>query len=148
MSRYVHHGSSAGCHTDPGEPLRWCLHGGPGTGYAGSHGDTSYAAAFIIRTVPMLSQELELLSWWTFSDVFDEGWLTGVPFYGGYGLLNTQGVAKPAFRAFELLNGAGSRRLRGVTVHGDSITPKVAVVNEAGRLFEPDSDSGALCTHG
>ena len=93
------------------------LHGGPGTGYAGSHGDTSYAAAFIIRTVPMLSQELELLSWWTFSDVFDEGWLTGVPFYGGYGLLNTQGVAKPAFRAFELLNGAGSRRLRGVTVH-------------------------------
>ena len=37
-----------------------------------------------------------------------------------------------------------SNPVRGVTVHGDSITPKVAVVNEAGRLFEPDSKNGAL----
>ena len=37
-----------------------------------------------------------------------------------------------------------SNPVRGVTVHGESITPKVAVVNEAGRLFEPDSENGTL----
>ena len=37
--------------------------------------------------------------------------LTGVPFYGGYGLLTSQGVAKPAYRAFEMLNTAGDQRI-------------------------------------
>jgi len=34
----------------------------------------------------------------TVSDVFEEGWLGGSPFYGGYGLLTVNGVAKPAYR--------------------------------------------------
>lgn len=53
------------------------LHGGPGTGHAGSHGDSAYAAAFAMRTVPMFAGRLEIASWWTFSDLFEEGWLTG-----------------------------------------------------------------------
>ena len=48
---------------------------------------------------------------WTISDVFEEGWLGGAPFYGGYGLLTVNGVAKPAYRAFEMLNTAGDQRL-------------------------------------
>jgi hypothetical protein len=28
----------------------------------------------------------------------NRGWLSGLPFYGGYGLLTSQGVAKPAYR--------------------------------------------------
>ena len=96
------------------------LQGGPGTGEAGPHTDTSYAAAFAIRTIPMLASGgagvggsglVDLASWWTFSDLLDEGWLTGVPFYGGFGLLNSQGVPKPSYRAFELLRGAGTARL-------------------------------------
>ena len=91
------------------------LHGGPGTGHGGSHSDTSYAAAFAMRTLPMLST-LEVASWWTFSDIFEEGWLTGQPFYGGFGLLSTHGVPKPAYRAFQLLGGAGHYRLHSVSV--------------------------------
>lgn len=101
------------------------LQGGPGTGEAGPHSDLSYAAAFAIRTIPMLASAVlanstraavELASWWTFSDLLDEGWLTGVPFYGGFGLLSSQGVAKPAYRAFQLLRDAGNRRLVNVTL--------------------------------
>ena len=59
------------------------LHGGPGTGFGGSHSDRAYAAAFVMHTVPLLSR-LEAVSWWTFSDIFEENWMIGRPFYGGW----------------------------------------------------------------
>jgi xylan 1,4-beta-xylosidase len=34
-----------------------------------------------------------------------------VPFHGGFGLLNIHGIAKPAYRAFELLHALGDRLL-------------------------------------
>ena len=55
--------------------------------------------------------DLDAFSWWTISDVFEEGWLGGAPFYGGYGLLTVNGIAKPAYRAFEMLNTAGDQRV-------------------------------------
>jgi beta-xylosidase len=30
---------------------------------------------------------IEKFSWWTISDVFEEDWLGGTPFSGGFGLL-------------------------------------------------------------
>jgi len=96
------------------------LQGGPGTSYGGKHGDMAYAAAFIFHTVPQLT-ELDAFSWWTISDVFEEGWLRGAPFYGGYGLLTSQGVAKPAYRAFQLLNGAGDQRIPVVITGQDPV---------------------------
>jgi xylan 1,4-beta-xylosidase len=97
------------------------LQGGPGTSYGGKHGDMAYAAAFIIHTTPMLT-DLDAFSWWTISDVFEEGWLSGAPFYGGYGLLTVNGVAKPAYRAFEMLNTAGDQRLP-VNISGQEWSP-------------------------
>lgn len=91
------------------------LQGGPGTGFGGKHGDTAYAAAFIFHTIPLLTS-LEVVSWWTFSDIFEENWMIGLPFYGGYGLQTVHGVRKPAFRAFEMLAAAGTTRITGVTV--------------------------------
>jgi len=82
------------------------LQGGPGVAFGGPHADTAYNSAFIIRNVPLLN-EIEISSYWTFTDIFEEGWLGGIPFYGGYGLQTSQGVKKPAYRAFELLNHAG-----------------------------------------
>jgi hypothetical protein len=70
----------------------------------------AYAAAFIVHNIPMLT-DLDAFSWWTISDIFEEGWLSGAPFYGGYGLLTVNGVAKPAYRAFQMLNTAGDQRL-------------------------------------
>lgn len=97
------------------------LQGGPGCAFGGKHGDMAYAAAFIMHTTPMLT-DLDAFSWWTISDVFEEGWLNGAPFYGGYGLLTVNGVAKPAYRAFEMLNTAGDLRLP-VKISGQEWSP-------------------------
>ncbi len=52
------------------------LQGGPGTGFGGTHGDLSYAAAFVVHTLPKLGA-LDVVSWWTFSDIFEENWMIG-----------------------------------------------------------------------
>jgi xylan 1,4-beta-xylosidase len=86
------------------------LQGGPEYGSLAAHADTAYAASFILRNIPLL-EGVDIFSWWTFTDVFEEFWMRGIPFSGGFGLLTTQGVAKPAYRALQLLNDAGSVRL-------------------------------------
>ena len=82
----------------------------------------------ILKLSPKAAEDasLQLASWWTFSDLLDEGWLTGQPFYGGFGLLNSYGVRKPSYRAFELLHHSGQYYLPNVSVHDpDPDYPKV-----------------------
>ncbi len=70
--------------------------------------DDPYAAAFIVKTVLEANGLVQGYSYWTFSDIFEENYFPSVPFHGGFGLLNIHGIAKPAYRAFELLHGLGS----------------------------------------
>jgi hypothetical protein len=46
--------------------------------------DDASAAAFVMRNVGLLDA-LDMWSWWTFSDVFEEGWMQSAPFHNGYG---------------------------------------------------------------
>jgi xylan 1,4-beta-xylosidase len=50
-------------------------------------------------------------SWWTFSDIFEENYFSSKPFHGGFGLMTIHGIAKPSYRAMQLLHGLGSERL-------------------------------------
>jgi xylan 1,4-beta-xylosidase len=52
-----------------------------------------------------------MMSYWTFSDVFEEQGVVKTPFYGGFGLLAEDGIPKPAFNAFKLLHRLGERRI-------------------------------------
>ena len=52
-----------------------------------------------------------MLSYWTFSDVFEEQGVVKQPFYGGYGLIAEDGVPKPSFNAFKLLHKLGEQRI-------------------------------------
>ena len=70
--------------------------------------DDPYAAAFIVKTVLEANGLMQGYSYWTFSDIFEENYFPSAPFHGGFGLLNLHGIAKPAYRAFELLHGLGS----------------------------------------
>jgi xylan 1,4-beta-xylosidase len=54
---------------------------------------------------------VQAYSYWTFSDIFEENYFPSVPFHGGFGLLNIHGIAKPAYRAFELLHRLGTEVL-------------------------------------
>jgi xylan 1,4-beta-xylosidase len=51
------------------------------------------------------------MSYWTFSDVFEEQGVVKTPFYGGYGLIAERSIPKASFRAFELLHQLGEKRI-------------------------------------
>ena len=70
--------------------------------------DDPYAASFIVKTVLEANALVQGYSYWTFSDIFEENYFPSMPFHGGFGLLNIHGIAKPAWRAFELLHGLGT----------------------------------------
>ncbi|HVC00702.1 MAG TPA: hypothetical protein VND80_00725 [Steroidobacteraceae bacterium] len=73
--------------------------------------DEPYAAAFIVKTVLEACGLVQGYSYWTFSDIFEENYFPSIPFHGGFGLLNLHGIAKPAYRAFELLHALGGESL-------------------------------------
>jgi xylan 1,4-beta-xylosidase len=70
--------------------------------------DDPYAAAFIVKTILEAHGLVQGYSYWTFSDIFEENYFPSVPFQGGFGLLNIHGIAKPAYRAFQLLHELGT----------------------------------------
>jgi len=79
-------------------------------GLGGTSRDDSSAAAFVFRHMALM-EKLDMFSWWTFSDVFEEGWMQSDPFHNGYGMMTVHGVRKPVWRAFEMLAGAGNFRI-------------------------------------
>jgi len=74
--------------------------------------DDPYAAAFIVKTVLEANGLVQGYSYWTFSDIFEENYFPSVPFHGGFGLLNLQGIAKPAYRAYQLLHALGTELIQ------------------------------------
>jgi xylan 1,4-beta-xylosidase len=48
--------------------------------------------------------QLQGMSYWTYSDLFEESGPPPTPFHGGFGLLNREGIRKPAFFAYKYLN--------------------------------------------
>jgi xylan 1,4-beta-xylosidase len=72
--------------------------------------DESYAAAFAVTTIMEAKGLVEGYSFWTFSDIFEENYFPSIPFHGGFGLLNLQGIPKPTYRTFELLHSIGTEQ--------------------------------------
>jgi xylan 1,4-beta-xylosidase len=70
--------------------------------------DDPYAAAFIVKTVLEANGLVQGYSYWTFSDIFEENYFPSMPFQGGFGLLTIHGIAKPAYRAYQLLHELGT----------------------------------------
>jgi xylan 1,4-beta-xylosidase len=89
--------------------------------------DEPFAAAFVIRIVMEARGLVQGYSYWTFTDIFAENYFPSVPFHGGFGLLNLYGIAKPAYRAFQLLHGSGSESLE---VDGTHATVDVWVIRK------------------
>ncbi|MEP6743478.1 MAG: beta-xylosidase [bacterium] len=73
--------------------------------------DAPYAAAFITKSVMDVAGIVDAYSFWTFSDIFEENYFPSIPFHGGFGLLNLHGIAKPTYRAFQLLHRLGTMQL-------------------------------------
>jgi xylan 1,4-beta-xylosidase len=79
--------------------------------------DEPYTAAVIIKTMMEARGLVQGYSYWTFSDIFEENYMPATAFQGGFGLLTLQGVAKPSYRAFELLHRLGAEELPVAGTH-------------------------------
>ena len=73
--------------------------------------DEPYAAAFLFKNMLDVADLVHCYSWWTFSDIFEENYFSSTPFHGSFGLQTIHGIAKPTYRAMQLLHGLGSERL-------------------------------------
>ena len=74
--------------------------------------DTPYMGPWIASTIRQCDGLLHAMSYWTFSDVFEEGGVIRKPFYGGFGLIAEDDIPKAAFNAFALLHQLGHLRLQ------------------------------------
>ena len=66
---------------------------------------------WLADTVRQCDGLVDMMSYWTFSDVFEEQGVVKTPFYGGFGLLAEDGIPKPAFNTFKLLHRLGEQRI-------------------------------------
>ncbi len=53
-------------------------------------------------------QSVSGMSYWTFTDIFEEAGPRATPFHGGFGLINYEDILKPAFFAYRFLNRTGA----------------------------------------
>jgi xylan 1,4-beta-xylosidase len=80
--------------------------------------DSIYMGPWIADTIRQCDGLTDMMSYWTFSDVFEEQGVVKRPFYGGYGLIAEDGLPNPAFNAFKLLHRLGDTR---IPVNGDDV---------------------------
>ena len=80
--------------------------------------DAPFMGPWLANNIRQCDGLVTTMSYWTFSDVFEEGGVVKTPFYGGYGLIAADGIPKAAFHAFRLLHRLGAERL---PVESDSV---------------------------
>lgn len=73
--------------------------------------DADYMGPWLADTIRQCDGLVDMMSYWTFSDVFEEQGVVKEPFYGGFGLLAEDGIPKPAFAAFAILHKLGDERI-------------------------------------
>jgi xylan 1,4-beta-xylosidase len=73
--------------------------------------DTTFVGPAVANTVRECDGNVDLMSFWTFSDVFEEGGPMAKPFEGAFGLRAKGGINKPSYYGFALLHQLGDQRL-------------------------------------
>src|SRR6266481_6111207 len=80
--------------------------------------DSAFMGPWMADTIRQCDGLTQMMSYWAFSDVFEEQGVVKMPFYGGFGLLAEGTIPKPAFNGFSLLHQLGNTRL---DVNSDSV---------------------------
>ncbi len=69
--------------------------------------DSFFAGPFILEQLRN-TESLDSMSFWTFTDIFEENGPAPRPFHGGFGLMSYQGIPKAAYWAYKYLSLLGS----------------------------------------
>jgi Beta-xylosidase len=73
--------------------------------------DSYHQAAYVLEKISQAGNAATSMSYWTFTDIFEEAGPRFTPFHGGFGLLNYQAINKPAFYSFKYMNKLGNTEL-------------------------------------
>ncbi len=68
-------------------------------------------AAFIMKVNLENIGMTNSLMYWTFTDVFEEKGGGETVFHGGFGMFNLQGIAKPSYHAYRMMNQLGDKMI-------------------------------------
>lgn len=74
--------------------------------------DTVFMGPWMANTIRACAGKVQVMSYWSFSDVFEEQGVVKNPFYGGFGLIAADRIPKPAFNAFAMLHKLGNEQLK------------------------------------
>jgi xylan 1,4-beta-xylosidase len=73
--------------------------------------DSYHSAAFILDKIRHIGNAATSMSYWTFTDIFEEAGPRTTPFHGGFGMFNYQDLPKPSYFAYQFLNRLGDVEL-------------------------------------
>jgi len=73
--------------------------------------DDYMSAAYIIEKLHQVEGVVQGMSYWTYSDLFEEPGPQTRAFDGGFGLMTPEGIRKPAWFAYKYLNALGDAEL-------------------------------------
>jgi len=73
--------------------------------------DSYISAAYIMNALKRSAGKVDAMSYWTYTDVFEEAGPAPSPFHGGFGLINLQGLHKPSYFAYKFLHELGDEKL-------------------------------------
>jgi len=73
--------------------------------------DTTFVGPALANTIRQCDGLVNMMSFWTFSDVFEEGGPISRPFVGMFGLRAEGGINKPSYYAYGLLHQLGDERI-------------------------------------
>ncbi len=69
--------------------------------------DSAFMGPWLADTIRRCDGLVDSMSYWTFSDVFEEQGVVKTPFYGGFGLLAEDSIPKASFNDFAMLHQLG-----------------------------------------
>lgn len=102
--------------------------------------DADFMGPWLADTIRQCDGLVSMMSYWAFSDVFEEQGVVKEPFYGGFGLIAEDDLPKPSFNAFKLLHHLGNTRIAvdsssAIVTRREDGTIVMAVWN----LFSPET---------
>ena len=89
--------------------------------------DSYQSAAYILDKLKRIGNAANSMSYWVFTDIFEEAGPRFTTFHGGFGLLNIEGIKKPSYFSYYLLNKLGETEL--TNSDSSSYTTKSATGN-------------------
>jgi len=73
--------------------------------------DSTFMGPWLANNIRLCDGLTHSMSYWAFTDVFEEQGVVRTPFYGGFGLVAADHIPKPALNIFRALHKLGDRRI-------------------------------------